>query len=91
MPEEQKTVAAPLEATAENGTGTNSPTKSPVSKGKMALAKVTLLDGTVRNYYIDVSLICMALAIRMRNIYNLSNKMINIASVAEKSERTRTS
>lgn len=56
MPEEQKTTAAaPAEATAENGTGTNSPTKSPVSKGKMALAKVTLLDGTVKDFYIDVS------------------------------------
>lgn len=56
MPEEQKNAAAPPpEAAAENGTGTNSPTKSPVSKGKMALAKVTLLDGTVRDFYIDVS------------------------------------
>jgi len=56
MPEEQKTpVSAPTETTAENGTGTNSPTKSPVSKGKMALAKVTLLDGTVKDFYIDVS------------------------------------
>lgn len=56
MPEEQKVADAPTtEAMAENGTGTNSPTKSPVSKGKMALAKVTLLDGTVRDYYIDVS------------------------------------
>jgi len=55
MPEEQKTISAPAETTAENGTGTNSPTKSPVSKGKMALAKVTLLDGTVKDFYIDVS------------------------------------
>jgi len=56
MPEEQKTAnASEAEATAENGTGTNSPTKSPVSKGKMALAKVTLLDGTVKDFYIDVS------------------------------------
>ncbi|XP_020294036.1 mesocentin isoform X4 [Pseudomyrmex gracilis] len=57
MPEEQpnkeKPVAAPTEATAENGTGTNSPTKSPVSKGKLALAKITLLDGTVKDFYID--------------------------------------
>lgn len=55
MPEEQKTATAPAEATAENGTGTNSPTKSPVSRGKMALAKITLLDGTVKDFYIDVS------------------------------------
>jgi len=55
MPEEQKTTNAPTEATAENGTGTNSPTKSPVSRGKMALAKITLLDGTVKDFYIDVS------------------------------------
>lgn len=55
MPEEQKVTGAPTEAMAENGTGTNSPTKSPVSKGKMALAKITLLDGTVRDFYIDVS------------------------------------
>lgn len=55
MPEEQKTASAPAEATTENGTGTNSPTKSPVSRGKMALAKITLLDGTVKDFYIDVS------------------------------------
>lgn len=55
MPEEQKTAAAPPEATAENGTDANSPTKSPVNKGKLALAKVTLLDGTVKDFYIDVS------------------------------------
>lgn len=55
MPEEQKTAGTPAEATAENGTGTNSPTKSPVSRGKLALAKVTLLDGTVKDFYIDVS------------------------------------
>lgn len=55
MPEEQKSAAVPPEVTAENGTGTNSPTKSPVSKGKMALAKITLLDGTVKDFYIDVS------------------------------------
>lgn len=55
MPEEQKTTGAPAEATTENGTGTNSPTKSPVSRGKMALAKITLLDGTVKDFYIDVS------------------------------------
>ncbi|XP_043492155.1 protein 4.1 homolog [Polistes fuscatus] len=53
MPEEQKSAAVPPEVTAENGTGTNSPTKSPVSKGKMALAKITLLDGTVKDFYID--------------------------------------
>lgn len=56
MPEEQKITDTPTEATAENGTGTNSPTKSPVSKGKLALAKITLLDGTVRDFYIDVSI-----------------------------------
>lgn len=55
MPEEQKPAVSAAEVTAENGTGTNSPTKSPVSKGKTALAKVTLLDGTVKDFYIDVS------------------------------------
>lgn len=54
MPEEQKSAGGPPEVTAENGTGTNSPSKSPVSKGK-ALARITLLDGTVKDFPTDVS------------------------------------
>ncbi|XP_012286197.1 uncharacterized protein LOC105702860 isoform X3 [Orussus abietinus] len=39
---------------AENGTGTGgSPNKSPVAKGKTALVKITLLDGTVKDFTID--------------------------------------
>ncbi|XP_066593827.1 protein 4.1 homolog isoform X2 [Prorops nasuta] len=52
MPEEQKTTGGPPEVTAENGTA-NSPVKSPVTKGKMTVAKVTLLDGTVQDYSIE--------------------------------------
>lgn len=55
MPEEQKIAVASPEATAQNGTDTNSPIKSPVNKGKLALAKITLLDGTIKDFYIDVS------------------------------------
>ena len=55
MPEEQKSAGGQPEVTAENGTGTNSPTKSPVSKGKTALARITLLDGSVKDFHIDVS------------------------------------
>ncbi|XP_014472074.1 PREDICTED: uncharacterized protein LOC106743073 isoform X2 [Dinoponera quadriceps] len=79
MPEEQKTAGAPAEATAENGTGTNSPTKSPVSKGKMALAKVTLLDGTVKDYYIDrkargqelLDMICQSMNLLEKDYFGL--------------------
>lgn len=61
MPEEQKSAGNQPEVTAENGTGTNSPTKSPVSKGKTALARITLLDGTVKDFHIDVSYqICLS-------------------------------
>lgn len=55
MPEEQKSAGGQPEVTAENGTDTNSPTKSPVSKGKTALARITLLDGTVKDFHIDVN------------------------------------
>ncbi|XP_029674849.1 protein 4.1 homolog isoform X1 [Formica exsecta] len=79
MPEEQKTTDAPTEAMAENGTGTNSPTKSPVSKGKMALAKITLLDGTVRDYYIDrkargqelLDMICQSMNLLEKDYFGL--------------------
>ncbi|KAL6441472.1 hypothetical protein ACFW04_003574 [Cataglyphis niger] len=79
MPEEQKTAGAPTEAMAENGTGTNSPTKSPVSKGKMALAKITLLDGTVRDYYIDrkargqelLDMICQSMNLLEKDYFGL--------------------
>lgn len=55
MPEEQKFAGGQPEVTAENGTDTNSPTKSPISKGKTALARITLLDGTVKDFHIDVN------------------------------------
>uniref|UniRef100_A0A0C9RCK9 Moesin/ezrin/radixin homolog 1 n=1 Tax=Fopius arisanus TaxID=64838 RepID=A0A0C9RCK9_9HYME len=51
MPEERKSSASPADIMAENGT--NSPSKSPVNKGKLALAKITLLDGTVKDFYVD--------------------------------------
>lgn len=69
MPEEQKTIAPLSEATAENGTGTNSPTKSPVSKGKMALAKIMLLDGVIKDFYIDVSIKVQRKYILVNEIY----------------------
>ncbi|XP_015124223.1 uncharacterized protein LOC107046192 isoform X1 [Diachasma alloeum] len=51
MPEERKSSASPADIMAENGT--NSPSKSPVNKGKLALSKITLLDGTVKDFYTD--------------------------------------
>lgn len=91
MPEEQKNVAAPPETAAENGTGTNSPTKSPVSKGKMALAKVTLLDGTVRDFYIDVSCRRVYCTRDINKRYSCHNLYVKYRFVTEKGERARTS
>lgn len=54
MPEERKSSMAKEEVATENGT--NSPSKNHLSKGKMAIAKVTLLDGTVKDFDIEVSL-----------------------------------
>lgn len=55
MPEEQKSTGGTGNVTAaENGTGTHSPSKSPMVRGKMALAKVTLLDGTTKDFSIEV-------------------------------------
>ena len=54
MPEERKPSVGVAEVTAENGTGTTSPNKSPVNRGKMAVAKITLLDGTVKDFPIEV-------------------------------------
>lgn len=58
MPEEQKstsTTAGNVTTAAENGTGvTHSPSKSPMIRGKMALAKITLLDGTTKDFSIEV-------------------------------------
>ncbi|XP_053593823.1 uncharacterized protein LOC103579240 isoform X2 [Microplitis demolitor] len=54
MPEEQKSTGGTGNVTAaENGTGTHSPSKSPMVRGKMALAKVTLLDGTTKDFSIE--------------------------------------
>ncbi|XP_076239827.1 erythrocyte membrane protein band 4.1 like coracle isoform X2 [Calliopsis andreniformis] len=79
MPEEQKSSGGPAEVTAENGTGTNSPTKSPSSKGKTALAKVTLLDGTVKDFYIDrkakgqelLDMICQSMNLLEKDYFGL--------------------
>ena len=54
MPEEHKPSEGAVEVTAENGTGTTSPDKSPINRGKIAVAKVTLLDGTVKDFPIEV-------------------------------------
>lgn len=55
MPEEQKSGASTAEASAaENGTRTSSPSKSPSNKGKTVLARITLLDGTVKDFPIEV-------------------------------------
>ncbi|KAJ8673708.1 hypothetical protein QAD02_004970 [Eretmocerus hayati] len=51
MPEERKPSVGPTELAVENGT--SSPSKSPMSKGKQALARITLLDGTVKDFTID--------------------------------------
>ena len=56
MPEEVKPSAKEPEVTAENGTGNNSPNKGSHNKGKNAVAKVTLLDGIVKDFVIDVSI-----------------------------------
>lgn len=52
MPEEQKSGGPAGDAMAENGT--SSPNKSPINKGKNTVAKVTLLDGTVKDFPIEV-------------------------------------
>jgi hypothetical protein len=52
MPEERKPSFGPVETATENGT--SSPNKSPLNKGKLALARVTLLDGTVKDFNIEV-------------------------------------
>lgn len=54
MPEEQKIDSGRVEMTGENGTGSSSPNKSPVNRGKMAVAKITFLDGTVKDFSIEV-------------------------------------
>ncbi|CAG5108261.1 Similar to cora: Protein 4.1 homolog (Drosophila melanogaster), partial [Cotesia congregata] len=56
MPEEQKSTSTTTGnvTAAENGTGvTHSPSKSPMIRGKMALAKITLLDGTTKDFSIE--------------------------------------
>lgn len=54
MPEERKTSSGTVEVTTENGTGSSSPNKSPVNRGKMAVTKITFLDGTVKDFSIEV-------------------------------------
>lgn len=54
MPEQQKPTGGTGDIMAENGTGKNSPSKSPIIKGKMTFARVTLLDGTVKDFQIEV-------------------------------------
>ncbi|XP_060820264.1 protein 4.1 homolog isoform X4 [Bombus pascuorum] len=79
MPEEQKSAGSQPEVTAENGTGTNSPTKSPVSKGKTALARITLLDGTVKDFHIDrkakgqelLDMICQSMNLMEKDYFGL--------------------
>ncbi|XP_043464962.1 uncharacterized protein LOC122500207 isoform X3 [Leptopilina heterotoma] len=53
MPEEQKLGSGVVEMSTENGTGSTSPNKSPVNRGKMAAAKITFLDGTVKDFSIE--------------------------------------
>ncbi|XP_051174854.1 uncharacterized protein LOC127290388 isoform X2 [Leptopilina boulardi] len=53
MPEERKTSSGTVEVTTENGTGSSSPNKSPVNRGKMAVTKITFLDGTVKDFSIE--------------------------------------
>ncbi|OAD62743.1 Protein 4.1 like protein [Eufriesea mexicana] len=79
MPEEQKSAGGQPEVTAENGTGTNSPTKSPVSKGKTALARITLLDGTAKDFHIDrkakgqelLDMICQSMNLMEKDYFGL--------------------
>ncbi|XP_043519487.1 protein 4.1 homolog isoform X2 [Frieseomelitta varia] len=79
MPEEQKSAGGQPEVTAENGTGTNSPTKSPVSKGKTALARITLLDGSVKDFHIDrkakgqelLDMICQSMNLMEKDYFGL--------------------
>ncbi|XP_026295808.1 protein 4.1 homolog isoform X2 [Apis dorsata] len=79
MPEEQKSAGGQPEVTAENGTDTNSPTKSPVSKGKTALARITLLDGTVKDFHIDrkakgqelLDMICQSMNLMEKDYFGL--------------------
>lgn len=55
MPEEVKPSAKEPEPMAENGTGTSSPNNGPLPRGKSAIARITLLDGAVKDFMIDVS------------------------------------
>ncbi|XP_012343322.1 protein 4.1 homolog isoform X2 [Apis florea] len=79
MPEEQKSAGGQPEVTAENGTDTNSPTKSPISKGKTALARITLLDGTVKDFHIDrkakgqelLDMICQSMNLMEKDYFGL--------------------
>ena len=52
MPEERKLSVGLTEMATENGT--SSPKKSPMNKGKLALAQVTLLDGSIKDFNIEV-------------------------------------
>ncbi|XP_011498610.1 PREDICTED: uncharacterized protein LOC105362813 isoform X3 [Ceratosolen solmsi marchali] len=51
MPEERKASFGPMETVTENGT--SSPNKSPLNKGKLVLARVTLLDGSIKDFNIE--------------------------------------
>ncbi|KAK0170633.1 hypothetical protein PV328_008460 [Microctonus aethiopoides] len=53
MPEEQETIGGTIAVSNENGTEANYPSRSPIMKGKNTLAKVTLLDGTVKDVIIE--------------------------------------
>lgn len=55
MPEERlnKSSLSTNDIATENGT--NSPNKSPRNRGKMTIAKITLLDSSVKDFPIEVS------------------------------------
>lgn len=55
MPEEQEPIGGTIVVSNENGTEANYPSRSPIMKGKNTLAKVTLLDGTVKDLIIEVT------------------------------------
>lgn len=90
MPEERKpSVVGPTETTTENGT--SSPSKSPLSKGKLALAKVTLLDGTVKDFNIEVIALHSIFFNDEISNFNFSEIIFltNSTRFAEKGERLR--
>ncbi|XP_014219243.1 mesocentin isoform X2 [Copidosoma floridanum] len=71
MPEERKASVEPTETATENGTK-GSPVKMPPRKDKMAIARITLLDGSQRDFSIERRA-------KGRDLFNSVCQSINLA------------